>query len=151
MQKTAATGRCNEVRKLEVTAAALVVLAVVGLPAAVFGYDSFLRRGFDGQVIDLTAAEGSWSRDVIRIKQGEKVRVRLTSNDVVHGFALKGYGLAVDGVYPGKVKVVEFVADRQGSFRFACTVICHVNHADMEGDLIVEKEGESSAQLTSER
>jgi len=139
------------VRKLELIALGLVLLAVVGLPAVVFGYDSFFRSSFDGQVIDLTGADGSWSRDVIRIKQGGKVRVRLTSNDVVHGFALKAYGLVVDQVYPGRVKTIEFVADKAGIFTFTCTVICGVNHADMEGDLIVENRGESSAQLASEQ
>lgn len=137
-------------RKIEFIAAALVLLAVVGLPAAVFGYDSFLRSSFDGRVIDLTGADGSWSRDVIRIKQGERVRVRLTSSDVVHGFALKAYGFMEDEVYPGRVKTIEFVADKAGTFTFTCTVICHVNHRHMEGLLTVLPAAESPAEAASE-
>jgi len=136
--------------RLEIAAAILVLVAIVGVPVAAFAYDSFRQSSFDGQVIDLTGAHGTWSRGTIRVKQGEKVRLRLTSNDVVHGFALKAYGIEVDEVYPGKVKTIEFVADKPGTFLFACTVICSFNHRHMEGELIVEAQGGQPVVLAEE-
>lgn len=129
-------------RKLNVVATILVLLAIAGLPAAVFGYESLRTGSFDGQVITLTGAHGAWhtagGHGPITVRQGEKVRLRLTSNDVLHGFILEAYGIEIDEVYPGKVKEFDFVADGPGSFPFACTILCSGDHRDMKGKLIVE-------------
>jgi cytochrome c oxidase subunit 2 len=126
---------------LEIAAVILVLVAIVGLPAAALGYESLRHRSYDGQIITLSAADGAWSHDTIRVEQGEKLRLRLTSNDVVHGFALKGYGIEIDEVYPGKVEVIDFVVDKAGTFSFTCTVLCSPHHRDMEGRLVVEPQG----------
>ena len=125
-------------RKLEIAAAILVIMAIVGLPVAAFAYESFGQGSFDGQVIELTAAHGTWSQGTIRVRQGEKVRLRLTSNDVIHGFALKAYGIEIDEIYPGKVRSIEFVADKPGTFLFVCIIVCDAGHRHMEGQIIVE-------------
>ncbi len=130
-------------RRWEVAAVVLALVAIAGLPAAVFGYEAFRLSSYDGQVIDLTGAHGTWSQDTIRVKQGERVRLRLTSNDVVHGFMLEAYGIEVDEVYTGRVEVIDFVADKPGNFAFACTILCDAGHRDMKGKLVVEPQGDS--------
>ncbi len=121
----------------EIAAIALVLLAVLGTPAAVFTYQSSLNSGADKE-FTLVGHKGRWGTDVIHVTEGETVRLRLTSADVVHGFALKAYGIEIDEVYPGKVKTIEFVADKPGTFVFVCTIICNSGHRHMEGEVIVE-------------
>lgn len=121
----------------EMAAIALVLLAIVGTPVAVFTYQSSLRPQEENE-FTLVGHSGQWGPDVIRVTQGDTVRLRLTSADVVHGFALKAYGIEMHEVYPGKVKTIEFVADKPGTFLFACTIPCDSGHREMEGELIVE-------------
>jgi len=128
---------------LNIAAVFLVLLAIAGSPAAVVGYQALRDKGFDGRVIDLVGAHGAWHTPqghdtAIRLKQGERVRLRLTGNDVVHGFSLEAYGIEIDEVYPGRVKEIDFVADKAGSFPFACIILCSADHRDMKGKLIVE-------------
>ena len=121
----------------EIAAVALVLLVILGTPAAVFTYQSSLRSQAENE-FTLVGHGGQWGPDVIRVREGDTVRLRLTSADVVHGFDLKAYGIEIDEVYPGKVKTIEFVADKAGTYLFVCTVICNSGHRHMEGELIVE-------------
>jgi heme/copper-type cytochrome/quinol oxidase subunit 2 len=76
---------------------------------------------------------------VIRVKKGEKVVFKLTSSDVIHGFSLKDFEVYVEeGIYPGKVMLVSFIADKTGTFTFTCNAICGKNHEKMQGTLVVE-------------
>ncbi|MDP2950734.1 MAG: cupredoxin domain-containing protein [Chloroflexota bacterium] len=135
--------------KWEIAAIALVLLVIVGTPVAVFTYQSSLRSQQENE-FTLVGHNGQWGPDVIRVTEGETVRLRLTSADVVHGFALKAYGIEVDEVYPGKVKTIEFVADKPGTFLFACTIVCHPGHRHMEGEIIVEAQGGPPVVLAEE-
>ncbi len=130
---------------LERGAIVLVLLVVIGLPAAAFSYEGFLRSQHDNE-FTLVATVGTWTPNTIRVKQGEVVRLRLTSEDVVHGFLLEEFDIAVDAVYPGRFTTVEFVADRPGTFDFACTRVCSVTrHGHMWGTLVVEPQEQAPA------
>lgn len=124
-------------RALEKLALGLVMLVIVGLPAAIVGYQRYIG-GDSGDGFTLVADESAWTPEKLRVRQGELVRLRLTSNDVVHGFLLEDYDVAVDAVYPGESTFVEFVADKAGRFGFVCTRVCGEGHHQMWGELIVE-------------
>jgi heme/copper-type cytochrome/quinol oxidase subunit 2 len=72
----------------------LVVLVVLlGIPAAMFGYQAL--RGWasvDGvRVIEIAARvpeQGGFSPDRIVLKAGETVRLRISSPDVLHGIVI---------------------------------------------------------------
>lgn len=138
-------------RMMEIAAVALLVVSIAGLPVAALGYESLRHSNHDGEVITLTGAHGAWSQDTIRVTQGQRVHIRLISDDVVHGFMLKGYDIEVDEVYPGKVEVIDFVADEAGSFAFVCTILCSADHRDMKGKLVVEPLGEQAVGIAPER
>jgi heme/copper-type cytochrome/quinol oxidase subunit 2 len=64
---------------------------------------------------------------------------------------LKGYGIEIDDVYPGKEKVIDFVADEAGTFAFVCTILCSPDHRDMRGNLVVEPQGGQSVDAAPEQ
>lgn len=87
--------------------------------------------------VRMTAKKYEYNPEVIRVKQGETVRLLITATDRKHGFELKEYGIKVE-LPEGKETVVEFVADKVGEFKFKCSVRCGWRHPWMNGKLIVE-------------
>jgi len=85
----------------------------------------------------MTAKQWSFDPEVITVKQGDKVRLKINSIDVTHGFALPDFNVKVDLV-PNKEETVEFVADKKGEFAFFCSVLCGAGYQDMKGKLVVE-------------
>jgi mono/diheme cytochrome c family protein/F0F1-type ATP synthase membrane subunit c/vacuolar-type H+-ATPase subunit K len=126
-------------KRLEYFARVATVGLILGVAVA-FAVGALGRFGSTGHAIELVArqpAAGGWSRDRIVVNQGERVRLRIRSEDVVHGFAIGRIGVEAGPIEPGKVTVVDFVADRAGEFTFYCTVWCDPNHARMRGILEV--------------
>lgn len=78
------------------------------------------------------------SNPTLHVHKGDRVVLKLKSSDVVHGFSLKDLGIFIeDGIPPGKVRLVSFVADKEGAFKFSCNAICGSNHEKMTGTLLV--------------
>jgi mono/diheme cytochrome c family protein len=68
---------------------------------------------------------------------GQPLHLRLTSDDVTHGFAVgQMEGASVD-VLPGQVSEVTLVFDKPGKYTFYCTRWCSVNHWRMRGTIEV--------------
>lgn len=80
-----------------------------------------------------------WQFDpfTINVKQGDKVRLKIKSIDVSHGFSLLDFNVN-ENLEPEKEVVVEFIADKKGEFSFFCSVFCGEGHSGMKGKLIVE-------------
>lgn len=120
--------------------ARLVSLALLaGLLAAVSAAWLGRIRSSD-RTIELVArqpAAGGWSLDRIVVNRGERVRLRIRSEDVVHGFAIGRLGVDAGPIEPGKTATVEFVADQAGEFTFYCTMWCDPSHPRMRGTLEV--------------
>ena len=72
----------------------------------------------------------------IKVNQGDRVTIKLTSSDVVHGLYLDGYNLEISAD-PGQTNELSFTADQAGSFRFRCSVTCGDLHPFMIGKLKV--------------
>ncbi len=96
-----------------------------------------------GEVVDgvreitMTAKQWEFSPNPVVVKFGDKVRIRITSTDVPHGFALPDFGIN-EVLNPGQEVVVEFEANKRGSFEFFCSVQCGLGHSGMRGNLIVQ-------------
>lgn len=138
--------------RAERLALALVLLVLIILPLALLGYQYLPRllASSSPRVIDLTARlptsdQGGWTPDTLRVQRGEKVRLRLHSADVVHGFAIPKLGLDAGWVEPGKVKEIEFVADQPGRYAFLCTIYCEASHWRMRGVLEVSDPADPGA------
>ena len=87
--------------------------------------------------IRVRAFQFSFDPKEIRVKEGERVRLIITSEDVPHGFSLPDFGIN-EYLAPGKETIVEFTANKKGTFEFRCSVFCGTGHSNMRGVLIVE-------------
>lgn len=79
-----------------------------------------------------------WEPGQFTVRQGDQVHLHLTSADVVHGFKLVGYPVAVDWVYPGEWTEVTFTAHKRGKFLYACSTYCGKGHTEMLGMMVVK-------------
>ncbi len=145
---------------------ALLVIIVFGLPLAILAYDIHQRplaakngskefvltgsveRGWiAGEVnavdvlsLSAPAQENKPAEPLIAVDKNDRVVLKLRSSDVTHGFSLKAYGIYLtEGIQPGKTLYVSFLADKAGSFVFACNVYCGDVHQHMRGTLIVRE------------
>jgi cytochrome c oxidase subunit 2 len=71
---------------------------------------------------------------------GKKVRVLITSNDVIHGWYVPQLGVNQYGI-PGFVKDAWFTATKPGIYRGQCSQICGKEHAFMP--IVVEVKSEA--------
>jgi plastocyanin len=85
----------------------------------------------------ITAKQWSFSPSVIKVKKGDTVVLKLSSADVAHSLTIQEFGINV-AIKPGETKIIEFVADKTGTFEFICKIPCGVGHMGMKGTLIVE-------------
>lgn len=119
--------------RAELLALVAVGLILIGLPAAVLGYQYGLRPALaDMRTLDIVAAApeaGGFQPDTLRVAAGETVRLRFSAPDVTHGLAI-GPGLDMDfgQVDPGQVKEVEVTFDRPGRYTLYCNTWCSPNH-----------------------
>lgn len=134
--------------KRELLALAIVAFVVIVFPAGLIGYQAWRTNTGDARVIDLVANapdRGGWTPEVLRVDVGERVRLRISSPDVVHGFEIPNLGIRVDEILPGHVQEVDFVATQPGRYAFACTRWCSVDHWRMRG--LIEVTDPNGAEL----
>src|SRR3989344_3156911 len=81
--------------------------------------------------ITLTDQRFEYSPNVIRVKQGETVKITLNNIDA-------GHGIFVPDFNARGIESVTFTADKKGTFTFYCPTYCGSGHKEMKGTLIVE-------------
>jgi len=120
----------------ELIAAILLIGLVLGVALApVIG-----RRLVRTDVIEIharTPENGGWSTMNLEAKVGEPLHLRLTSDDVVHGFALGQTNEPMLEILPGEFVETSLTFDRPGTYTFYCTRWCGVNHWRMRGTIQV--------------
>ncbi len=92
---------------------------------------------------------GGFLPDTLRVRVGEPFRLRLVSDDVVHGFAVGGQEGPAVVLYPGKPVDVTLTFDQPGTYTFYCTRWCGPNHWRMRGTIIVEGPEEDTGDVSS--
>jgi mono/diheme cytochrome c family protein/plastocyanin len=100
------------------------------------------------EVHGMMSEQGGWSPATLTATVGEPLRLRLTSDDVMHGFAIGHVDSAPVDVKPGEVTEVAVTFSRPGRYVFYCTRWCGVNHWRMRGTIEVYG-GESRADSTA--
>lgn len=114
------------------------------------------RRGeVQERIITINSRKYAFEPGVVRVSLGDKITLKLESEDVAHGFYLEGYDFDAK-VIPetpffwirkpseGKeydeepVESYTFTANKVGKFRYRCSIGCGAMHPFMQGELIVE-------------
>ncbi len=83
---------------------------------------------------------GGWTPADLTVAAGQPLRLRLTSDDVMHGFAIGQSDQPAVDVEPGKVTNLTVIFDKPGTYTFYCTRWCGPNHWRMRGAIIVTGE-----------
>ncbi len=90
-----------------------------------------------GKTVTVVAANFTFTPNVIRVKKGEKLTLKVESSEGDHGFAVKDLGINVV-VDDGVTKTIEIPTDTAGTFTFYCSVPCGPGHKEMKGTIIIE-------------
>lgn len=114
----------------------IILVLVVGLTAAA-AWASQVSGGEEVRTIDVIASRFKFEPPIISVALGDRVRLRLRSVDRDHRFAIKGFGVKALIPKTGDAVIVEFVANRAGTFEFTCAEYCGTGHSMMKGRLVV--------------
>jgi mono/diheme cytochrome c family protein/plastocyanin len=91
-----------------------------------------------GTVIHARMAEtGGWTPENLTVEVGQPLHLRLTSDDVMHSFAIGQSDQPPVDVIPGEMTEVTLTFDKPGKYVFYCTRWCSVNHWRMRGTIEV--------------
>jgi len=91
----------------------------------------------DEKVIPIVAKRFAFTPDHITLKRGEAVTLRLTSEDVTHGFFVRALK-ADELIEPGKTVDVKVKPDTAGTFTVICHHFCGSGHGNMKMTITVE-------------
>jgi len=89
------------------------------------------------KTIEVIASQYRFDPEAVSVTQGDTVRLRLRSTDRDHAFAIKAFRVKTMIPKGGETVVVEFVADKAGTFKFTCAEYCGVGHSSMTGRIVV--------------
>lgn len=87
--------------------------------------------------INITAKQFSFSPNSIKLKFNKRVRLKITSTDVIHGFSVPELGID-EVISPGKETIIDFKPTKKGTFTLLCSITCGVGHSGMRGGIIVD-------------
>lgn len=110
----------------------VLVVVAIAIPVGVWLF------GSRGVVVHARMAEtGGWTPENLTVEAGQPLHLRLTSDDVMHSFAIGQNDHPAVDVIPGEVTEVTLTFDRPGKYTFYCTRWCSVNHWRMRGTIEV--------------
>ena len=119
----------------ERTARLLVAAGALGLSVLAV----FAVRSPDGttELRGSMADDAGWTPGAITMRVGDTLTLRMTSDDVMHGFAIGQNDRPALDLAPGKWVTTALVFDRPGRYTFYCTRWCGPNHWRMRGTIDV--------------
>jgi cytochrome c oxidase subunit II len=89
------------------------------------------------RVVAITARRFEFSPKEITLKQGETVTLRLTTEDVSHGFFVKPLGID-ELISPGQATEVVVTPRTPGRYTTICDRFCGAGHGGMKMAIVVE-------------
>jgi plastocyanin len=112
----------------------LLFLLIAGLFAAILAGRPAARAV---EIHALMPEKGGWLPANLSAKAGTPLDLRLTSDDVVHGFAVGQQSWPAVDVLPGQVTELSLTFDHPGTYTYYCTRWCGPNHWRMRGTIEV--------------
>lgn len=89
------------------------------------------------KTITIDAGSFYYKPNVITVKKGTKVKIVMTSKDMMHDFNIDELKVKIPVTKAGNTATVEFTADKVGTFEYYCSVGQHRKNGQV-GSLIVE-------------
>ncbi len=121
----------------------VAIVGAVGTPLILWGRTPLIHAK--------VAEAGGWSPNVLQAEVGQPLHLRLTSDDVVHGFAVGQMDMQSVDVLPGKVTDLTLTFDKPGTYTFYCTRWCGLNHWRMRGTIEVSGSGSDPSTSSGQR
>ena len=115
----------------------LLFILALGLPLFAASWRWWDLRSGVVEVHARMPDAGGWSPASIRVPAGEALRLMLTSDDVMHSFAIGQSASPVIDLYPGKPVETTLQFDEPGKYTFYCTRWCGPDHWRMRGTIEV--------------
>ena len=105
--------------------------------------ESFTPIAASGNVITIPVRilenKWVWEPNILYAKVGDKVILKIFNEDSYdHGFALETFGISTK-LSPKIETVIEFIASKEGTFGFYCSVPCGEGHYQQTGQFIITK------------
>jgi len=115
-------------RPIRIAALALAAVAIATLarPASA-----------EPRVVDIVAKRFQFTPNVVTLKKGEPVLLRLRSEDVVHGFFQRSLGFDTT-ISPDKTTEIPLTPGEAGRFLVICHHFCGAGHGGMKMTILVE-------------
>ena len=85
----------------------------------------------------VTGKNFSFDPALITVRRGDKVKITFINSQGFHDFKIDEFGAATKQIQAPGTEVLEFVADKAGTFEYYCSVGSH-RSMGMVGTLVVE-------------
>jgi heme/copper-type cytochrome/quinol oxidase subunit 2 len=89
------------------------------------------------ETIEMTAEHFHFTPEIVKVKQGTLVTIKVKAIDGTHGFKLGVFGID-ERIEENETKTIEFYAEKKGEYSFKCSHFCGIGHLGMNGKVIVE-------------
>jgi cytochrome c oxidase subunit 2 len=93
---------------------------------------------------------GAREINMLHVPLDESVRLDMTSQDVIHSFAVPAFRIKQD-ILPGRYVEIGFRATETGVFHLFCTQFCGTAHSGMVGSVVVMSKPDFAAWLSGQR
>ena len=100
------------------------------VPASATGVPSVSK------LIKISATNFAFTPSTITVKKGQKVTLRVTNAEGVHGFGIPDLGVNVR-IEPDQSVDISLDTSKAGTFSFRCTVPCGPGHKEMTGTITI--------------
>ncbi len=100
-------------------------------PVSDENYEPMLREF----TLDMT--DYSFGAEEIRVRKGDTVRITLNNVSGFHNFVINEFSIKSSEIKEGNSEVIEFVADKVGTFEYYCGIGDH-RLQGMRGKLIID-------------
>jgi cytochrome c oxidase subunit II len=87
--------------------------------------------------------------DALHVPVNKTIRLAMASEDVIHSFFVPAFRIKHD-VVPGTIETLWFKPNKTGTFFLACTQFCGLQHATMQGEVIVMSAPDYARWLTEQ-
>jgi len=114
-------------------------VVVINMTTRNWRFDPVVVQGHDGVEAWSKSRSEVFADTVIKVRLGDTVIINIENVEPnqPHGFGLEEFGITSVVTPPRQVVTVRFVASKEGTYIFFCTVFCGTGHPLHRGTLIV--------------